>query len=972
MTHWRRTWFAALLFLELVLRKFGTGEKDSSSADGAGRSGGGGKTGSRCLIVTIDNRDLQPGYHDQHYLSMTAVINHAYATYHNYDFFYLQNDVSNLVSEALKKYPKATQDPMMLDGQHVAKDVATGFHVGLQQFRAASWAKLPALWYITKKLGHKYDYVWYIDSDAAVSPFAFNRSIDDAVRDWQRREEAHHDMVLLGNRDVMRSKLLFFSNFPWRDDMPCAGSFLFRPRLHAEALFREWWDYDLPSKNFKHFHEQDALWHMIEHEQGRGASADAAFRERWQRHFATATASAASSGASSTAPGGRRLDEPVANVNRLNRYKYATLQARHNRSALHGDRRDRRDGDGDRRQLSAAGGGGAPHRPHRFRINNDTFSVVREQQFPSAWTRYESLWLTHIASYNFAARMPILYQLLQRIGLAHEAAYRAAVEHLTHRHRLLLRPLEVAEAMEAASQREHLRAVAAAGAAAADAASHVHLRPRVTLWPPHDEATQGAWYDAHVTSQSVPPLPLATLYEGRLVRKKNEFWVVSGGVKRGFASFAAFLQCHFFVDDVAHSLYASQLAQIPDDPAQPTLPADTCRGVGPWLDEALRAVVARQPPAAQKALLVGPAQAIAPAALPSLLREVDWRSFDSDTRIDALCREVTRHYRPIALPPPASQSSSSLAAAGSGGGDCGGDEDLQRLVAAPGTRTRLFIIAHSDESRALAEAFVACHAAAAWAEVVTLPPTVFFESLLYNASFLPARLAAIGGGGGGGASSTSAAPRASSLFSPYLPTDANASAASTAASGGGGEVDYVVTATYKTVARALHYNGFSQSTELIYGHLKLARHFDFDVVPFLRAGADFATFVRYWHGEPFLAAWNALLRALQYSEAQIRAFDRTKVCFYRNVFVAKTAAFRRLAAFMQRAMLVAQTDAAVRQLLAADARYKEGQPEVAQRVFGTPHYQLHPFVFERLPAFFAFTERLRVCIGDGSPCKYNS
>lgn len=952
-------WFVVVLFLELVLwieSKSLTTERSSSSTDETTVSGNS-KGGSRCLIVTIDNRDLQPGYHDQHYLSMTSVINHAYATYHNYDFYYLQNDVSNLVSEALKKYPKATQDPMMLDGQHVAKDVATGFHVGLQQFRAASWAKLPALWYITKKLGHKYDYIWYIDSDAAVSPFAFNRSIDDAVRDWQRREETHHDMVLLGNRDVTKSKLLFFSNFPWRDDMPCAGSFLFRPRLHAEAIFREWWDYDLPTKNFKHFHEQDALWHMIEHEQGRGASADAAFRERWQRHFAAATATGAAPAAGS---GGRRLDESsVVNVNRLNRYKYATLQARHNRSALHGDRHAA--ASTDRRQLGVAGG--APHRPHRFRINNDTFSVVREQQFPSAWTRYESLWLTHIASYNFAARMPILYQFLQRLGLAHEAAYRAAVEHLTHRHRLLLRPLEVAEAMEAASQREHLKAVGAASAAAADAASHVHVRPRVTLWPPHDDATQSTWYDAHVTSKATPPLPLATLYEGRLVRKKNEFWVVTRGAKRGFPSFAVFLQCHFFVDDVAHSLYASQLAQIPDDPAQPTLPVDTCRGVQSWLDEALRAVVARQPPAAQKALLVGPAQTIAPAALPSLLREVDWRSFDTDARIDPLCREVTRLYRPIALPPSPPTSPPSTSAAG---GDCERDDDLQRLVTAPGTRTRLFIIAHSDESRALAEAFVACHAATAWAEVVTLPPSVFFESMLYDASFLPARLAAAGA-----APAASPAASRSSLFSSYLPTDANTSAAAVAAVAAP-DVDYVVTATYKTVARALHYNGFSQSTELIYGHLKLARHFDFDVVPFLRAGSDFVTFVRYWHGEPFLAAWNALLRALQYSEAQIRAFDRTKVCFYRNVFVAKTAAFQRLAAFMQRAMHVAQTDAAVRQLLAQDARYKEGQADVAQRVFGTPHYQLHPFVFERLPSFFAFTERLKVCIGDGSPCKYNS
>ena len=38
-------------------------------------------------------------------------------------------------------------------------------------------------------------------------------------------------------------------------DMPCAGTFIFRPAL-AEPILREWWDYNMPSKNFKHFHEQ--------------------------------------------------------------------------------------------------------------------------------------------------------------------------------------------------------------------------------------------------------------------------------------------------------------------------------------------------------------------------------------------------------------------------------------------------------------------------------------------------------------------------------------------------------------------------------------------------------------------------------------------------------------------------------------------------------------------------------------------
>ena len=167
---------------------------------------------------------------------------------------------------------------------NVAKDVSTAFHVGLGQFRAASWAKLPPLWHIAVKTSGRntdkysmnsslyvenlngvhlkgvYDYVWYIDSDATVSPFRTNRSIDDAIDEW-----VGSGVVTRGSSNIRNSSFIFFNNHPWRDNMPCAGSFIFQPKL-AEPILREWWDYDLPVKNFKHFHEQDALWHMIESE----------------------------------------------------------------------------------------------------------------------------------------------------------------------------------------------------------------------------------------------------------------------------------------------------------------------------------------------------------------------------------------------------------------------------------------------------------------------------------------------------------------------------------------------------------------------------------------------------------------------------------------------------------------------------------------------------------------------------------
>lgn len=103
---------------------------------------------ARGLIVSIDNRDLQWDFKDKHYPTLTSVINRDYALSQQYDFLYVQNDVKDLVPRIKAKYPEAVEDDMMKSEQ-VAKDVATGFNVHLKQYRAASWAKLPALWNLT-------------------------------------------------------------------------------------------------------------------------------------------------------------------------------------------------------------------------------------------------------------------------------------------------------------------------------------------------------------------------------------------------------------------------------------------------------------------------------------------------------------------------------------------------------------------------------------------------------------------------------------------------------------------------------------------------------------------------------------------------------------------------------------------------------------------------------------------------------
>jgi hypothetical protein len=254
-----------------------------------------------------------------------------------------------------------------------------------------------------------YEYIWYIDSDAAISPLHRDKSIEDQIKHWE--EQGH---FIKGRSDISKSAFVFFHNHPWRDDMPCAGSFIYRPKL-AEPILREWWDFDLPSKNFKHFHEQDALWHMIE------AEHDPAWTKT--------------------------------------------------------------------------------HPDVKFQMNTKAYTILREQQFPSAWKRYEDLWLCHVASYNYLLRNPILFQFLKVLNLDVQHRFAEKVTEVITKHTLQIKLLDVAMNMERVSRLdEH----------------------RVIVFPAHDKNTELAWYDAHVTSKTEASLPLSVLHEGRLIRRKGK------------------------------------------------------------------------------------------------------------------------------------------------------------------------------------------------------------------------------------------------------------------------------------------------------------------------------------------------------------------------------------------------------------------------------------------------------------------
>lgn len=252
--------------------------------------------------------------------------------------------------------------------------------------------------------------------------------------------------------------------------------------------------------------------------------------------------------------------------------------------------------------------------------------------------------------------------------------------------------------------------------------------------------------------------------------------------------------------------------------------------------------------------------------------------------------------------------------------------ELELLVRSPKTRSVMFVITHNNESRSIARGYQACHEA--WVRIADLPTTVFFESYLYKA-FLPQHFHEL---------------------TAY---------------------DYVITVTYKTLSRhllprympVLSFNGIKRM-------LKVARSGEYDVLPFMRDFEEMMTTSVKYHTEHFRTAWDSLLMELGFNRTVIERLYPMKA-FYRNVFIIKPSILAQLTVFMNKAIDVAETNPRIKAMLQKNAKYTLGTPQVAHKVFGTSYYQLYPFVFERLPAFYLNAIGAKICTGPDTPCKYN-
>ena len=101
------------------------------------------------------------------------------------------------------------------------------------------------------------------------------------------------------------------------------------------------------------------------------------------------------------------------------------------------------------------------------------------------------------------------------------------------------------------------------------------------------------------------------------------------------------------------------------------------------------------------------------------------------------------------------------------------------------------------------------------------------------------------------------------------------------------------------------------------------------------------------HGLLFVDVFHELLRRLHYAESEISAIDYADA-FFCNYWVARPKLMVGFIDFMSAAIAMLANDEHLRILISADSKYREGRNDVARAVWGTPFYQLHPFICERL------------------------
>lgn len=101
------------------------------------------------------------------------------------------------------------------------------------------------------------------------------------------------------------------------------------------------------------------------------------------------------------------------------------------------------------------------------------------------------------------------------------------------------------------------------------------------------------------------------------------------------------------------------------------------------------------------------------------------------------------------------------------------------------------------------------------------------------------------------------------------------------------------------------------------------------------------------HGLHFIEVFHELLRRLNFDESDIAAIDGADAIFS-NYWIAMPQLMLGFIHFLSDAIRILEQNEDMRFLISADSKYRDGHTYVSRAVWGTPYYQLHPFICERL------------------------
>lgn len=243
--------------------------------------------------------------------------------------------------------------------------------------------------------------------------------------------------------------------------------------------------------------------------------------------------------------------------------------------------------------------------------------------------------------------------------------------------------------------------------------------------------------------------------------------------------------------------------------------------------------------------------------------------------------------------------------------DCIQDQELETLVHTEGTRTIMFMYYHNNQTQLIARRYAYCKD---WIFPVMLFKSPYMESQVYRDLFRPVNL---------------------TKWSK--------------------EADFIITCTYKHALDEKEIKAGAVNL-LTPTHVKYLIHTAVanatDLLPLEMRPLAFLTKSLFnSHGLDAIKAWNILLLKMGYTVDDLDSCNQI-YAFWRSAYLVRPRVLQALTQNMTAAMDLVDNNKKINTAFKRNAKYTKGDPVVAMQVFGTAYYQMHPFVFERLPAFF--------------------